>query len=364
MSDPRLRRASPRLAGWFAATTLLLTVVLAWLGWVMVRQDRDLERQAQREQAVEVAVAALARTLAELDETMSTATVSPAASLGPIGSRAAIVAFDASGVVSRAGVALPYYPAVPATPGPQSDLFAAADLLEHARRDSAGAIRSLLPLAQSANPAVRAETWLRLARNYKKLGDSTGALDAFQQLASLGDQPVQGMPAGLTGRMGRALVLADTKRESDLQREAAELSHDLAAGRWLVTPAQYENSAQQVRAWIGNPEAVAIDADRASLAAAAEAVWRDWQASGGRARDPRGRRTEWTGDRSVLALTRDTPQQLAVMLVSTAALNDAWSANLRVFTTRAWRGVQLLDRTRDRPRRNTPGRFRTMAASR
>ena len=60
---------SRRLLVMFVATTVVPAVSLAWLGWRMVDQDRLLESnrlQERRDQAAELAAAAMQRILAEV----------------------------------------------------------------------------------------------------------------------------------------------------------------------------------------------------------------------------------------------------------------------------------------------------------
>ena len=74
--------ASRRLFVWFAVTIIVPALGLGWLGWRMVRLDRELERQRaqeRRDQAVELATTALQRTLAELEGQLATASAASSA---------------------------------------------------------------------------------------------------------------------------------------------------------------------------------------------------------------------------------------------------------------------------------------------
>jgi two-component system, OmpR family, phosphate regulon sensor histidine kinase PhoR len=331
------RPASRRLLLWFAATTVPATMALVWLGWVIVRQDRLLARDRQEadlEQAADVGVAALARTLAEFERSLSSAgTPQPNPPESSLVARTPILTFDGQGVVARVGLKLPYCPAVSrpvaVLPGP----FALADELEFVQNDARGASRIVLPFARSEQrPATRAEAWIRLARTSRKSGDLNAALGAFQELSRLDDTTVQGLPAGLMGRTGRALLFASAGRTRELREEATGLLDDLAAGRWRLTEVQFETSIRQVARWLGrdvHDVRPGIDAERAGLLVAANAIWHE--TVGVDRFDPR--RTMWVDEASILALARPAPQGVAVMLVSASVLQDAWRANLPAAAT-------------------------------
>jgi signal transduction histidine kinase len=197
----------------------------------------------------------------------------------------------------------------------------------------AAAVRALEPLTR-ADPAVRAEAWLRMGRIYRKAQDSARALDAFSQIASMDDVQVQGTPAGLLARAGRGLVLAESRREAELAREARQLAADLAAGRWLLTQSQYKHYARQVAVWISDANAAPIDEARLTLITAAEAAWNDWRRMPTEA-GQRVPRIRWVNDMPVVLLTRDTRAGVAVLLADASLLQEAWFANLPAQLTAA-----------------------------
>jgi signal transduction histidine kinase len=328
---PRSRRR--RVVWWFVATTLPALLALTWLGRVVVHQDRMLERdrrQAAADQAADVAVAALARTLAEFDQHLS-GVAAGAGPSGPAAERAAFIVFNHTGVLSRAGVALPYYPAVsPQAPVPAS-VFATADELEYRGRNATAAVRVLEPLTKGP-PAVRAEAWLRLGRIHRKAGDLPRALDAYSQIASMDDVQVHGTPASLLARAGRGLLLAESKRDVDLAREATQLAADLESGRWVLTQPQYEHHIRQASLWGGGTGVTAVDATRQTLVAAAESLFGEWRVE----RSDDGRRApriDWVTDRPVLVLARETRGAVAVLLAEASVLQEAWFANLPAHLT-------------------------------
>ncbi len=103
---------SRRLLALFAATTLVPAASLAWLGWRMVGQDQLLQSQRlkeRRDQAAELAAAALQRILAEAEEKLTTFSATPSATAN-LEDGEALVVFGDSGVLARAGTPLSFYP--------------------------------------------------------------------------------------------------------------------------------------------------------------------------------------------------------------------------------------------------------------
>jgi hypothetical protein len=247
---------SRRLLVLFVATTLVPAIGLAWLGWRLVEQDRALENQRiqeRRDHAADVGAAALQRVLAEIEEKL--ALLGTASK--PSGQGVAVVVFGPQGVLDHAGAPLPYYPAVP----------------------PAAAIPVLNGLVRAKDRAVRAAALVRLARNYRKAGDSARALAAFRELGDLGDTPVNGLPAGLLARQGAALLLETLGRTHDLKREAAAIQAGLHSGRSLLGRTSYELAGEQTRRWLGDSSHDREERERLALAEAAESAWTEWQAT-------------------------------------------------------------------------------------
>ncbi|MBI2149322.1 MAG: HAMP domain-containing histidine kinase [Acidobacteria bacterium] len=172
------------------------------------------------------------------------------------------------------------------------------------RKDLAGAARVYSRLAADVNTAVRAGALTRLARVRRKMQDPEAALRAYDGLSGVSDVRVAGLPAGLVARAGKASVLEETHRASDLRHEAAALDGDLRGGRWQIVKSEYEFYRSQAKTWLG-ADSSAVAADDPEAVARAEALGRIWQekpwenqpASGGVSR-----RVIRAGDRSVLVL--------------------------------------------------------------
>ena len=327
--------ASRRVFVLFVATTLAPALGLSWLGWRMVEQDRALESQRmqeRREHAAGLGAEALQRLLAQMEETLASGSSANAAVLEErmrntrhSDGGAAIVIFGPEGTLDHAGVPLPYHPAVPSPAEPQASVFAAADAVEFQGAGPAAAIPVLRGLADSKDKAVRSAALVRLARNYRKLGDTAPALAALSDLGKLDQTRVNGSPAGLLARQGRALIFEATSRREDLRREADLLDADLHAGRWRLTRAHYEFSKEQVRRWLGSARE---DTDRLVLAEAAESVWKQWQSSGRTESEIRERATLRVNGQSVLVLTRGSKDRLTISLIGPRLLESEWLAHL------------------------------------
>jgi signal transduction histidine kinase len=317
------RPAGPRrLLALYILTTLVPAASLGWLGWRMVEQDRVLEGsrvEERRDQAVDLAATALQRILAEAEETLTTFGAASGVRAAELRDGAALVVFSNAGAIERAGTTLPYYPAVPASPQP-SVRFTEADELEFRTIDLARALRAVREIAEGPDPVLRAEATLRMARIHRKMGNQSLALEAFGRLSEFGQERVDGGPAGLTAEQGRALIFQAADRREELREAGAVLCAALAAGRWLVTRAEFEFSYQQAQGWASCPP---VGPDRLALAAVADSVWRQWQTNENQP-PARDRRTFRSGERSVLVLTRSSPGRMAALLMGSAFLEFSW----------------------------------------
>jgi signal transduction histidine kinase len=338
MSHKQGPQTSRRLFVLFFATTLAPAVGLGWLGWRMIEQDRALENQRiqeRREHAADLGAAALERILAEVEEqltNLSTLSVSAVGESawkgGKLRDGATLLVFGQHGVLHHAGVPLPYYPALLPAPEPSPLLFSPGETLEFQKNDRAGAIRFFRELANSKDLSVRAAALLRLGRNYRKSGDLPKALATFGELATLGDTPVNGLPAGLVAREGSALVFETMSRKEDLKPQASALVADLHSGRWQLTRSAYQFFDEQARRWLGNEPVQPGGADSLALAEGTESVWNDWQAVGRQEASLRGQRTLWVNDQSVFLVWRGSEERLVVLVIGPRYLESAWLGGL------------------------------------
>jgi signal transduction histidine kinase len=229
----------------FLTVALVSTGVLGWLAWTLIDQDRALEnqrRQDQLEATADRAVNAMEQSVARLETILAT----PSAGLPD---HVSFFSVSAGKILVQPAGSLPYVPVSGEKPEPSPAIFAEGDRLEFRAGDVQGAIRVYQALSATADPQVRAVALARLGRLDRKAHWPKAALDAYRQLAHLDDEAVDGLPAGLVGRLGIASTLAEGHRVTDLRDEAVGLSSDLANGRWRLTEAQYRYSAAQVREW-------------------------------------------------------------------------------------------------------------------
>jgi signal transduction histidine kinase len=326
-----------RLLVLFLATTLLPSGALAWLGWQLVEQDRQLERQRVHD-ALEAAAGATAagieRELSSLDRNLASLLET---GLGPIPPGAAvIVRFTASGVAASAGAPLLYRPMPPqagVTVAPE--IWSEGERLEFVQKDLPGAIRAFRRLVQSGNHGIRAGALLRLARALKKTDRHDEALSVYATMAALTGAVVDGDPVDLIARRARIDLLDRIHRGAELRAEATSLARDLSAGRWPLDRTTYRAYAQDLRRWAdptSSPSAHAL-----ALTEAVSIAWEDWRARGSTDRMNSGRRTTrvdalpllevWRKDTDGLLFFAATPDYLTTAFRSVWTL-DGFSVSL------------------------------------
>lgn len=319
----------------FLATTVLPLACLAWLAWRVVAEDRQSQQARaieQREQAADLAASALQRVLAEANEQLANSTAAASGfSTAPDGM--ALVSFQRATLLRRAGTPLPFYPALHpenAQLHVNTARFAQADALELQKNDLPTALAAVGRFAKNADPVVRGEALLRIARIERKLGDSVRAVDALDALGGLDQVSIVGEPAGLIARQGRALLFDASSRRGELGQEATGLCDDLANGRWLLSREQFEIGFAQAQSWVRKADSSArcnIESERLAMADTVDSAWREWQALGDRA--PNGARTVKADGTSVLLLSRSTPDRDAMLLMPPSSLRATWFAMLR-----------------------------------
>jgi signal transduction histidine kinase len=320
-----------RLLPLFVATTLAPVACLCWLAWQVIQHDRQSQRihaQEQSEQAADLAASALQRVLAEAEERLASFSVDPkAARKNPVDGEV-LIAFERDDLLARAGSPLPYYPALPAFYEPESDRFAAVDVLEFQKKDYNGALRTLEAMTESTPPAFAGELNLRIARIQRNRGNIRAALEAFTKLGTLGESRTGGGQAGLVAQQGRALICESLGRRDDLEREAAAICDDLVQGRWILYRGEFQNSYDQARKWLRVPR-LSIDSARLALAEAAEEVWREWKHADVAPATSRSQRALQVGDASILLLTRSTADRRDALLMAPEFLEAMWLQSLR-----------------------------------
>jgi signal transduction histidine kinase len=319
-----------RLLPLFLATTLVPVVCLCWLGWKVVEEDRLEQRDSvrlveQRDQAAKLAVTELQHAIAEAEKLLDTFIAEPVAGGQRLPEGIALIAFGHGGAVERAGIALPYYPALPRSLDPP--YLAAIDELEFQKDDFAGALSALHAMAADKKSGYLGDVLLRIARIQTKRGDFSSAIDAFTEMGKLGAVQVEGLPAGLIARQGRALIFEKTGRRDDLQREAATICEDIENGRWILVAGQFQQYDNQAREWLGRPRPP-VDVERLALAAAADSLWGERRSTGNPG-TAQTRRLLRAGDLSILTVTHSTPTQTDILLMTPRFLESGWLRDLR-----------------------------------
>ena len=265
---------SPRhWLGLFLLITLAPSTLLVWFGWRSLQQDRALALQAvqeRRSQAADLIVSGLEQSVAGAEQSLRDPSAMEALAK-PEGAVAVVLSADHIEV--SPGDRLLYYPVAPSGPEPSAQAFAAADDLEFRRSDFGAAAAALRPLTQSSDPAIRAAALVRLARNLRKGGQVASALDLYSRAAEIRHVYVSGVPADLLARWARCDLLAQERRNAELQQEAGPLYTDLLHGRWQLSRAVYEFHAEEARRWLGGNPAYGPPADALALAAAVEWLW-------------------------------------------------------------------------------------------
>lgn len=231
---------------------------LVGLGWLLVQQDAAIERQRQadlRQQRADRVASEMRAALADVS--------GPAAAETDGLLRAE---FFGGRLVLPPGGRVLYQPLPPTTDVVPREL-AVAETLEF-RGDLASALAAYEGLARGATRVVAAVALARVGRVERKLGRADRALAAYDALSRFGDASVEGLPATLVARIGRATTLETTGAGADLRREAINLRDELLAGRWALTLAQFEFYAAEAARWLGDPVRPA-DADLARAEALA-----------------------------------------------------------------------------------------------
>lgn len=258
----------------FLAVALVSGATLALLAWLLVEQDKAQElrrRQERIEQAADRAAAVMQRSLADLELQL---TAQPNRYLRPPPD-VVIFSAGAAGVSVQPPGGLLYYPVAFDQPDASEQAFAEGEQIEFSENPEA-AIRIYARLAESGRASIRAGALNRLARLHRKLRQPDAALSAYDRLAQLPDAGVEGIPASLVARVGRASLFEETRRAADLHKEAAALDRDLRSGRWRLLQSEYAFHSGLARGWLGDKQAP----DEQALVARAEAASWLWQNRG------------------------------------------------------------------------------------
>ena len=307
-----------RLPVMFLAVALLLAVTLLGLGWQLARQDREVAAQRlqeRRENAADLAVAALQKSLSQAEEQLTNLAALPLPELRRKGAAyAASLPDDSVLVVARGGEVdawpekrLPFCPVVPAAPGPPDSLFANAERLEFGQADGPKAIAVLRELARSRDPKVRAAALLRIARIHRKQGRWQEALSVYQEMSGVGNATVEGLPVDLVVLQARLRIFEHQKQDQAARQEALVLLAGLRERRWRLNHGAYEFYAGEAERVAGEG---AEPARSLALAGAVESLHESWREEESRS----GRRILREAGGAMLALWRGPGESIVALV--------------------------------------------------
>jgi signal transduction histidine kinase len=305
-------RPPRNLLTFYLAGTLAAAAALAWLGWRLLDQERVLEgtrAQERLEISADRVVALLQRSLDDLER-------QSAAAGATVAEDTVVVTADRRTVQARPPDRLVFYPFLAEPAEGPGDVFRAGEAAEFAGGDLANTIAIYRGLTGTRALPVRAGALVRLGRSLRKAGRHDEALQVYLELARLPTTFIEGLPAELVAREARCSVLQERGSRDALEREARDLYHDLARGRWPLRRAAWDFLMDETRAWAGSsaPPVPGLEAATA-LSEAAESLWTRWPDL-----PPAGQAVSLHGGRPVLAVWTATPERLVGVLAGSGYL--------------------------------------------
>jgi signal transduction histidine kinase len=303
------------------ATAVVVTVVFCAAGWMLVAQQREIDRRS-RDEALEDRAETLAVTirgrLADAGDRLGAWLSDRAAGPAPLDG-AVVVSIDSAGARVTPSGSLPFVPLAPADEIPH--VFEAVEDVEFRLGDLQTASNSYRALARDPDARVRAGALLRLGRVLRRTGDLTAALAAYERLERMGDVRAGSYPAAMAAILGRREVFLARKDADGARAAGALLQRGLDEGRWVVTRAQAERYREA--ATVARPA-------NWSLAAATSDVW---TTADGRL-PPRGQQTVVVDGRAIVVIWRASAERTLLA----GAFLDQFFADVRSDGAR-WRLV-------------------------
>jgi signal transduction histidine kinase len=328
--------------GLFLLITLAPSVLLIWFGWRSLQQDRTLALQAvqeRRNQTADLVVSGLEQSVAAAEQSLRDSSAASALA-EPEG--AVVVVLAADHVEAFPKKRLLYYPLQPTRLEASGQFFAAAEDLEFRRSDYTAAAASLRQLAFSDDPAVRSGALVRLARNLRKSGDIAGALDAYSRAEQVRGVAVNGVPADLLARWARCDLLAQERRNSQLQEEASNLGGALLSGQWRLSRAAYQFHVEEVRRWLG--AGLHIPPDAQALSEAVEWLWNRSRSTPSHAISSTDRETVPIDGIYMTILRRTDASGITALIATPSYVQRQWLSKLAPLMNRQHVRTSLQDR--------------------
>jgi signal transduction histidine kinase len=259
----RSLRASPVVGG-FAAVAFVSISVLAVLSWQLIELDQQLDAPRRRGIVEAAADQASSHMLDEINGLTSLVAGKTGGGAPP---GISMLQLRADGTALMPSAPLPFVPTRPMLPEASPAIFTRATSAELTGTASE-AVSLYRRLVTHDDPATRVGALARLAPLLLKLGDHQGALRTYEQLASIDDIGMGGLPTGLVATLGRIAAL---ERLGDARSRLAAikaLNTDLQRGRWLLLQPEYEFYTSEVERQLGSPTG-----DPDALARADGALW-------------------------------------------------------------------------------------------
>lgn len=213
------RRPSKYNAVLFLGIATVSIMVLVWMGVRLLQQDRALEAQRleeQREAAADRMIVALEKVLSEEEQKLADG---PTGNFSPAAEDYLMIIVDSGEIRVWPENTLLYYPVMSPGREASSRLYADAEKAEFLDQDYERAINTLRPFSKAKDPATRAGSLIRMARNLKKSGRLEAALDIYSELAKFSNHgiSISGMPADLVARCARFMLLEELGVQNQLQ---------------------------------------------------------------------------------------------------------------------------------------------------
>lgn len=295
-------RPSQSLIAALVGMTAIITGALAWTGWRLLDQQRDIDEQWTRERletAGDALASGISGRLAEAGDRLSVWLSNPDGPM-PAVEGATIVAIAPGAIRTAPAGALPFLPAVePAAPAPA--VFADIERLEFGAQQPAAAAARYRALASSSSVQLRAEALVRLCRVLRNVRDFDAALVCARQLASLRSARAGALPAELAGLDAERLTRRAMNDREGEPRAADRIRDGIDKGLWLLP----RGIAEFYREELDGPGRT----DPWKLARAIHDVWQ----RAGSPPAPRGRQIVADDGRNVLVIWRAAGRHAAML---------------------------------------------------
>jgi signal transduction histidine kinase len=263
-------------------------------------------------------LAALLRVLTEAEAGLAQVGSAPPWNMPDPAFGATAVLLRPAGVETKPASVLVYVPVLPVATSLDDSPFQNAERIEFRDKDYARAESALRNLATTADPRVKTEALLRLARVQTKRGNASQALDTYSQLWAEDRLSSAEVPYAVLARFERCKLLAAAGRHEPLDRESADLLSALDSGRWPLRKDAYAYYRSELHRFARSSSSRVPDT-KLAVSEAVHALWEEWE-SGGRRQLRPGRRIARSGNSRTLILVNSTPDRIAALVYADDAI--------------------------------------------